>query len=179
MDISVCCSHSRGRFLVSFCRVSSTGCLPSRILVVRPGESGAAKHSAGMNLAHADRLGQVLHRDELAAYDLVCPMPRPSDCFDERWKVRIKITCHPERRLARILRQSTPKVRNYAVTDIVCEESAYPFLFATQVPSERPSTRIRPLAESPSIQPVINTFTGPGAPFRLSFGHSPANNSST
>jgi hypothetical protein len=51
--------------------------------------------------------------------------------------------------------------------------------FATHAPSERPSTRILPLPESPSIQPVRNALTGPGDPCRLSFGHSPANESST
>src|SRR6202034_4152455 len=43
------------------------------------------------------------------------------------------------------------------------------FRFATHAPSERPSTRIRPLPESPSIHPLKNTLTGPGAPRRLSF----------
>jgi hypothetical protein len=33
------------------------------------------------------------------------------------------------------------------------QEEPYPFRFPTHVPSDRPSTRIRPLAESPSIQP--------------------------
>ena len=60
-----------------------------------------------------------------------------------------------------------------------CGIAAYSFRFATHAPSERPSTRIRPLPESPSIQPARNALTGPGAPFQLSFGHSPAKESST
>src|SRR5206468_7173303 len=45
--------------------------------------------------------------------------------------------------------------------------TAYCFLFPTHVPSDRPSTRIRPFAESPSIQPARTVRTGPGAPWRL------------
>jgi len=52
-------------------------------------------------------------------------------------------------------------------------------LAATHAPSERSSTRIRPRAASSSIHPVRNAFTGPGAPCRLSFGHSPAKDNST
>src|SRR5450755_4320054 len=92
--------------------------------------------------------------------------------------------------------ESNTPVRAFVPWKVVCDSAACAnrmatisdawrnqFSFCVRVadhaPSARPSTRIRPLPESPSIQPARNALTGPGAPSGLPAGHSPANDRST
>jgi microcystin degradation protein MlrC len=64
-----------------------------------------------------------------------------------------------------------------ARTSLVRLDAARVYFFRTAVhcPSARPSTFMRPVAESPSIQPASVASTGPGFPF----GQVPVNDSST